>query len=239
MVGGPLSPEKAGRVYDRIGRLQDWQRLYEGPAIRDLEAHAGFDTARSVFELGCGTGAMARRLLGQLLPSEAGYVGVDVSATMVRLAAGRIQSFGSRGSVHRVSGRAPLPGQDGAFDRFVAVYVLDLLPAELAEALLAEAARLLTSDGRLCLVSLTEGQTPASKTVCAMWNRVWQHASALVGGCRPIDLLPLVQSRWRIDHMATITTWAVTSQVVIASAVGRGGHGDRRRSIAPDGDGDR
>jgi SAM-dependent methyltransferase len=218
----PLGPEQAGRVYDRIGRLQDWQRFYEGPAVRDLEAHAGFDTAHSVFELGCGTGALAQRLLSRMLPGDARYVGVDVSTTMVELATNRIRSFGPQASVRHVSGRPPPPGTDGTVDRFVAVYVFDLLSAELAAAMLAEAARLLTADGLLCLVSLAEGATRASKALCTIWNRTWQLSPTLVGGCRPVDLVPLLTDPWRVDHFATLTTWAVTSQVVIASPISLG-----------------
>lgn len=212
-----MTPEQAGRVYDRIGRFQDWQGVYEGPAIRDLEAHAGFETARAVFELGCGTGAMAKRLLDQTLPSDAAYTGVDVSATMVRLTSARLRPFGSRASVHRVSGRPPLPGWAASFDRFVAVYVMDLLDDDLAASLLEDARRLLVRDGRLCLVSLAEGQSGASKVVCSMWNRVWERAPALVGGCRPVDLRPLLGHGWRIDHDAVVAAWGVTSQVLVAS----------------------
>ena len=121
--------------------------------------------------------------------------------------------------MQHVSGRPPLPGTDGSFDRFVAVYVFDLLPAELATAMLAEAARLLIADGLLCLVSLAEGQTRASKALCTVWNRTWQLSPTLVGGCRPVDLAPLLTDRWRVNHFATLTTWAVTSQVLIATPV--------------------
>ncbi len=217
MTGRPLSPEQAGDVYDRIGRLQDWQAFYEGPAIRDLEAHGGFGSARAVLELGCGTGAFARRLLTDLLPDDATYLGVDVSPRMVRLASARLRPFGERAEVRQVSGRPPLPGADGAYDRVVAVYVVDLLPEALARDLLAESARVLTRDGRLCLVSLTTGATPAARAVCAAWTAVWERSPALVGGCRPTDLLPLLGGDWRVAHAANVTAWAVTSQVVVAT----------------------
>jgi tRNA G46 methylase TrmB len=54
-----LSPEQARRIYDRIGRAQDWQRFYEDAATAELAAHASFGDARAVFELGCGTGRFA------------------------------------------------------------------------------------------------------------------------------------------------------------------------------------
>ncbi len=217
----PLTPEQAGRAYDRIGRAQDWQRFYEGPAVADLVAHADFAGARAVYELGCGTGAFAERLLDGLLAPGADYHGVDVSRTMCRLATARVARFGARARVDRVDGVPPLPGRSGAYDRFVAVYVVDLLSVGLAADLLAEADRLLADDGRLCLVSLTAGRTAASRALCAAWTRVWNLSPALVGGCRPVDLLPLLEGRWRAGHVATVTAWAVTSQVVVATRPGQ------------------
>jgi hypothetical protein len=41
-----LTREQARSFYNRFGRKQDWQRLYEGPAIRDLLAHGAFENAR-------------------------------------------------------------------------------------------------------------------------------------------------------------------------------------------------
>ncbi|MCB0873036.1 MAG: class I SAM-dependent methyltransferase [Thermoleophilia bacterium] len=219
MAGRALSPERAARVYDRIGKFQDWQGFYEGPAIRDLVAHADFASARRVVELGCGTGAMAAELLTRRLPPDATYLGLDVSSRMVGLASSRVSAFGARASVRRISGRPPLPVDDSAADRFVAVYVFDLLADELADAIIEEARRILTPGGRLCLVSLAPGATAGSRLLCAAWNRVWAHAPALVGGCRPVDLRPRLARGWRIEHERSITAWGVTSQVIVAARV--------------------
>jgi ubiquinone/menaquinone biosynthesis C-methylase UbiE len=217
--GRTLTPEEAGRVYDRIGRLQDWQRFYEGPATRALEADAGFESAHSVFELGSGTGAYAERLLDGPLPSDAVYRGVDVSPRMIGLASERLDRFGDRASVELVSGLPPLPGDDHSFDRFVANYVFDLLSGELTSGILEEAHRLLTADGRLCVVALAPGGTGPARAVCSAWEALWRQSPSLVGGCRPIDFAGLLDANWHVDHMRTVTAWAVTSQVVIAHPV--------------------
>jgi ubiquinone/menaquinone biosynthesis C-methylase UbiE len=219
-LGTTLTPQEAGKVYDRIGRFQDWQSFYEGPATRDLEAHAGFDSAQSVFELGCGTGAYAARMLDHLLPSEATYHGVDVSEKMVAIASGRLQRFEDRARADLVSGEPPLPGSDGSFDRFLAIYVIDLLSHDLASCLLQEAHRLLGIGGRICLVSLAQGATRTARAVCSAWNATFGLSPSLVGGCRPVDLPALLDATWRVDHVSTLTSWAVTSQIVVAHPVG-------------------
>jgi len=210
-----LTPERAGHVYDRIGRVQDWQSFYESPAVDDLMAHADFEHARSVFELGCGTGAFARTLLDGVLPADATYTGVDVSAKMVQLSSERLRRFGDRAEVHRVDGRPPLPGVSGRFDRFVGVYVFDLLSESLARRMLDEAGRMLAFGGRLCLVSLTHGTSRTSRVVCSLWNRAWKLSPSMVGGCHPIDLRLLLDG-WEIDHATVVTASAVPSQVIVA-----------------------
>ena len=77
-----LSPEEAKRFYDRLGSRHDWQDFYENPAINELVAHAAFDSAHSVCEFGCGTGALAARLLQDHLPADTRYVGLHISSTM-------------------------------------------------------------------------------------------------------------------------------------------------------------
>jgi ubiquinone/menaquinone biosynthesis C-methylase UbiE len=216
MTARTLTPEEAGRVYDRIGRFQDWQNFYEGPPKRCLEAHAEFETAAAMFELGCGTGAYAEQLLDTRLSAGTVYRGVDVSSKMTDLASSRLERFGDRARVALVSGESPLPGEDHSFDRFLAVYVFDLLSGEASAALISEARRLLTENGRLCLVGLAEGDSWASRVVSSLWKAVWRRSPSLVGGCRPIDLRGLLDDSWMIDHVGTVTAWAVTSQVVVA-----------------------
>ena len=212
-----LSPAQARRVYNRIGRVQDWQRLYEAEPIRVLIESGAFGSADAVYELGCGTGAFARRLLTDHLDSSTTYFAVDISDTMVRLSTERLTPWADRCVVRRVDGTLPLPGHDRQFDRFVANYVFDLLDDDYTTELLSEAERLLMPGGMLCAVSLTQGSTPVSRAVCRGWDRIWSRAPKLVGGCRPIALEPFLGDRWDIVHHRVVTTWGVPSQVIIAT----------------------
>jgi SAM-dependent methyltransferase len=216
-MGKALSPAQAARVYDRIGRFQDWQAFYEGPAVSDLIAHAHLDAASGVFELGCGTGALAARLLAEQLPVEATYLGVDVSPHMVRLSRERLQRWAGRACVLPTDGSLPLSGVDSAYSHFLAVYVFDLLPEEYARAQLLEAARLLAPGGRVGLVSLAPGRSRVACLVSGAWGALWELAPRLTGGCRPVDLGSLLEQGWVTEYRALVEAWGVASEVIVAT----------------------
>ncbi len=215
----PLDAESARRAYDRIGRVQDTQRFYEDPATKRLTRHANLGEARSVFELGCGTGRYAAELLATTLPADARYLGVDVSPKMVRLARDRLAQWTSQAEVRLAEPPGlELPGTDGAFDRFLATYVFDLLSTEDAQALIGEAYRLLQPHGLLALAGLTHGTTALSRAVSTAWSAVESGWPGLVGGCRPVELTELVDApRWRVAHREVVTPWGVASEVLVAS----------------------
>jgi len=213
-----LTSEQARRVYDRIGRAQDWQRFYEDAATGDLVAHAGFDAAHSIVELGCGTGRFAAGLLARHLPADAGYVGVDLSPRMVALASDRLRPWRDRARVSLVDGGATVPAADGAADRFVANYVFDLLGPEQTRATLSEARRVLSPGGLLCTAGLTFGESGIARFVSRAWTGVWARRPELVGGCRPVRLVDALDpSQWDLRHQRTVVAWGVASEVVIAA----------------------
>ena len=213
-----LSPAEAKLFYDCLGSRQDWQGFFENPAIKEMVAHAAFDSAHWVFEFGCGTGALASRLLQHHLPADARYVGFDISATMVSLAQKRLKPWTERTRVYLSDGSPRIPERDHSFDRFISTYVFDILPADFIDQLLQEAGRLLVPEGKLCLASMTFGATPLSRAVCCGWQRVWQFRPGIVGGCRPILLSGYLSSESRnVDHGTKVTSWGITSEVLVAS----------------------
>lgn len=213
-----LTPEQARAFYDRFGRKQDWQRIYESPAIARQLRHGAFDAARRVVELGCGTGALASELLAEHLPPQASYLGLDVSQTMVELSRERLARFGARAQVRRSDGALRVDEPAGSADRFVCNYVLDLLsPADIAAAL-DEIHRLLEPGGLACLLSLTHGTHPLSRALTWAWERLHAHDPALVGGCRPVDLSAYTSDqRWRVTHHSVVTALGLASQIVVAA----------------------
>jgi len=180
--------------------------------------HAAFDSAHSVFEFGCGTGALASRLLQHHLPADARYVGLDISGTMVSLAQERLKVWSDRARVCQSDGSPCILEPDQSFDRFISTYVFDLLAPDSIDQLLSEARRLLVPGGKLCLVSMTFGASRISRAVCWGWQRVWRLRPGIVGGCHPIDLISYVRSKWwNPDYQAKVTGWGITSEIVVAS----------------------
>ena len=211
-----LSPDEARDFYDRFGERQNWQRWYEGPALRELVRASDFGSAHAVFELGCGPGALAAELLGEHLPEDAAYVAVDISPTMVALARKRLAPFGDRARVLLTDGGLSFDLPDGRFDRFVSAYVLDLLPPEQIAEAFREAHRLLRPGGKICLLGLTEGCTVASRAVVAGWRLARRINPRLVGGCRPLHLIRFAEPQgWRWDSHRVMSVFGVPSEVLV------------------------
>jgi ubiquinone/menaquinone biosynthesis C-methylase UbiE len=212
-----LSHAEAKAFYDRFGSRQDLQAFYEDRAVEVLVARSRFEDARSVVELGCGTGRLAERLLRQRLGEGALYLGVDVSTTMVELAGARLRPFADRARVRLSEGPPAIPLPDGACDRFLSTYVLDLLSEDDIRAALREARRVLAPGGLLCLSSLTFGEGTASRILVRAWTSLHALAPGLVGGCRPLRLLDFVRPPdFEIEHREVITTFGLATEVLVA-----------------------
>jgi ubiquinone/menaquinone biosynthesis C-methylase UbiE len=212
-----LTHEQAQAFYNRMGAKQDWQAFYEAKATHDLIAHASFETAQSIFEFGCGTGAFAERLLVAHLSPQARYVAVDSSPTMIRLAQARLARFGSRVEVQQTGGSLQFDAPSGSYDRFVSTYVADLLSAADIAEVLSEAHRLLKPEGLLCLVSLTPGPTWFSRLVTGLWTGIHRLAPSLVGGCRPLELRTvLTASSFHLEYAHVVTAFGIPSEIIVA-----------------------
>ncbi len=212
-----LSHSQAARFYDLLGARLDTQAFYEAEALHDLVAHLELKTCRSVMEFGFGTGQLAAELLSAHLPPNATYFGLDVSATMVDLAKSRLRPFGRRAEVRQSPGGPHIDVADGTIDRFICTYVFDLLPDDDIRAVLTEARRILTPDGLIGIVSLTNGPRPLSRLVSTMWRGLHHLSPWLVGGCRPISIRTFVSNeQWRISYANIVLRFGIPSEIVVA-----------------------
>jgi ubiquinone/menaquinone biosynthesis C-methylase UbiE len=212
-----LSHGQTERFYDRFGAKLDTQSFYEMPALRDLAKHLDLKTCRALVEFGCGTGRFAAELLETSLSSQSTYLGVDISRVMVALTNSRLARYGRRAEVRKSDGTSHIDSPDGAFDRFICSYVLDLLPDDEIRTVLREAHRVLMPGGLLGLVSLTNGPTLTSRFVSTLWSKLDRISPWLVGGCRPVEIIRFVaSSEWKIDHRKVVTPFGVPSEIVVA-----------------------
>jgi hypothetical protein len=136
---------------------------------------------------------------------------MDVSSTIGRLTRERLRRWPAHTEMRVSDGSTKLEVPDGSFDRFVTNYVLDLLREANMSSMLAEAARLLTDDGLLCLVSLTHGDKSFSKLVLLAWERVHAFRPLLVGGCRPISLLNFQLAN---QHREVVSVFGISSEAI-------------------------
>lgn len=212
-----FSVDDARRFYDRFGQSQDSQGWYEDPATDLLVREANFESADLVVEVGCGTGRFAERLLTYVLGRDSRYRGYELSSTMADLAHERLAGYGSRAAVVLTDGSMVFDELDGNVDRVVANYVLDLVDEEEIYAFLREAHRVLEWDGRLCLVSLTYGNTLVSRAVSSVWSAVRRVRPSLVGGCQPIRLTEYVgEPDWEVTFDQVVVATGVPSEVMVA-----------------------
>lgn len=214
-----LSRNQAKDFYDRFGKKQDAQAFYEDAALDDLVIHGAFEQVENIFELGCGTGRFASQLLTKHLSSSAVYLGVDLSQTMINIAEQRISAYSERAQVVQSDDALKFPLSEHSVDRVVSTYVFDLLSESELQQPICEAHRVLIEGGKLCLVSLTIGDTFVSRIVSALWSILFRLHARLVGGCRPIWLESLFDPHdWVIEYRNVVIAFGVPSEVLIAVA---------------------
>jgi ubiquinone/menaquinone biosynthesis C-methylase UbiE len=213
-----LSHDEAKAFYNWVGAKQDSQRFYEDAAIDDLISHAAFNEAHSVFEFGCGTGRLARRLLSDFLRADCRYLAVDISETMVRLARERLARWGARACIEQTSGDIHVALRKGSFDRLVTCYVLDLLSEADIRMFFAEGRRALEPNGLLCTVSMTRGASLPAKVVSTMWETLFRMSPKLVGGCRPLSVRDFLdESLWSLRYHNVVTRFGISSEIMFAT----------------------
>lgn len=211
MIARTVTPQAAERFYDRLGQRHDVAELYERRAkARALEL-LHLQPGLQVLNAGVGTGK-DQIAIAKPLGSAERVVGLDISTVMLKLVRKRTGSEVVRADVRR------LPFGDRSFDRILCAYVLDLIPAADLLEVLGEFRRALKPDGRMVLVSLTEGVTPLSRLLVGGWIRLYRLDPLLLGGCRPLRLRPwLERAGFEVERDDVVVQLAVPSEVVAAT----------------------
>lgn len=217
-MGKPFGATQARRYYDRFAAKQDRQGWYEDAALAKLLEWGDFGRAEAVLEAGCGTGRFAAHILAQAARPDLRYTGLDISSEMLKRARGRLAPFTKCVRLIEADATRALPFADESFDRFVATYLIDLLPPADASAMLGEAHRVLRPGGLACLASLTsEASGVLPRAFSSLWSALHRLAPHRVGGCRPVALARLFEAAgWDVVHREVVTPNAVASEVIVA-----------------------
>lgn len=212
-----LEKKEVKNFYDKFGAKQDWQSFYENVAIKKTIEHSDFQTAKSIFEFGCGTGKFAKDLLENYLSKDCQYLGIDLSETMIEIAGKRLKPFENQAKVQLSDGSTKFQFPANSFDRFVSNYVLEILSDEEIAKIFHEANRILSEDGLLSITSLACGEGFVSKQISNIWEFIHKSRPKLVGGCRPLNLINFVDEKvWQIKHHSKVSSFGITSEILIA-----------------------
>lgn len=216
-----LTPNQARRHYDRNAHKQEAQGWYENAALERLVALSDFAEASDVLEAGCGTGKLAALLLRNHLAPHATYTGVDISPAMLARAGTKLKKYAPRAKLRPGDVTLGLTSPDKSADRVIATYLFDLLSASHSKNLLAEMYRVLRPGGLICLAGLTRESEQGDMTVISqLWSLVQRRWPWIVGGCRPVQLRPLLdEARWRIVAHETVAPRGLVSEILIARKV--------------------
>jgi demethylmenaquinone methyltransferase/2-methoxy-6-polyprenyl-1,4-benzoquinol methylase len=210
MIDDTITTDTARRFYDWLGRRHDWAERYESRAkARALEL---LDVTRdqSVLNVGAGTGKEHVWLQTRVIPRGVA-VDLDISPVMLRLVRARTGAPVCQGDAHK------LPFRDACFDGLLCTYLLDLVPTADFPEVLGEFRRVLRPGGRAVLVTLTEGVSPSSRVVVALWKTLYRLSPLVCGGCRPLRIADLVRDAGFADVRCEIVVQlAVPSEVVVA-----------------------
>ena len=205
-----LPAPAAQKFYDRIGKRYDWFEFYEGRAKEQAMHALQLEPGLKILSIGAGTGKELAKILAAISPGGTA-VGLDLSTEMCRVAKQRVGA-----TICQADARL-MPFMGNTYHRLYAGYVLDLLPFADLSQLLSDFWHTLLPKGKLVVLALTEGVDLPSKALVSIWKGVFDLSPAICGGCRPLELLELVQKAgFRDIQRQVIVQAGVPSELISA-----------------------
>lgn len=214
MPDARITKEQVSDVYSKIAPLYDvWARLTEGNARSRCLELAAIRDGEDVLEVAVGTGLAFLEIL-EANPSGHNE-GVDITAAMLMRAEKKAARTGHQHYRLRVGDAFDLDFPSDSFDVLINNYMFDLLPERDFPEVLEEFKRVLRPGGRLALVNMTQG----TRWYNGVWDRLYRMNPALLGGCRGVSLLPLLQqSGFRQTTREYFSQFTFPSEVVFGIA---------------------
>ena len=209
------SKKEAASHYDRMSRWYDL--IAGGSEKRFRERGLGMlrpEEGETVLEIGPGTGQCMSFLAGAVGRSGRVY-GVDISKGMIDISRRKSGKTGLSSAVGLLRGDgASLPFRGAVFDAVFLSFTLELFSPQEMPVVINECLRVLQSDGRICIVSMSK--TGRSRPVMRLYE--WMHRRfPKCIDCRPIFLKRLLEgSGLDVAQADEIRNWGLTVEVVRA-----------------------
>ena len=207
-----MTARQIARIYDTLAPVYGlWAELTETRARQRALELADVQAGEIVLEVAVGTGKLFSSLVRGAAAGKC--VGVDLSSGMLRRAQHRLAAEvgGSCNLCRADAVRLPFP--DARFDVLFNCYMLDLLPEEEIVRALREFRRVLKPSGRLVLVIMAT----QSRLLNAAWMALYRRAPVLLGGCRPVEVAPmLAEAGCSVHRQERITECRFRSTVILA-----------------------
>lgn len=210
VISRPLSRASVQQFYDRAAGFYNWFSIFESKAKKSAMERLELAPGLKMLNVGLGTGSEQQDFMKCLHPGGA-VIGIDLSFKMLRVA-----SATSKGLLIQGDARI-LPFSSAVFDCIFCAFVLDLVMDDEIPAWLAGFRRVLKPGGRIVLLSLVEGVDLPSKILVNAWKKVYKIDPRICGGCRPLELTPLVtDAGFECIERRVIVQLGLPSEMVVA-----------------------
>ena len=211
MIQDTPSSASVRKFYDFFGKRYDLFSFYEARAKARALTLLDLAPGQKFLNVGVGTGLEHSTIKTQLGHDGIAY-GVDISRKMLTVAHQRTGS-----PLCEADGRL-LPFSSASFDRLLSAYTLDLIPAAHLPDMLTGFKRVLTSGGKMVLLSLTEGVNSSSRAFVSLWKTAYKVSPIACGGCRPLVLADLIhQAGLELLYREVVVQFGVPSEICVAA----------------------
>ena len=209
MLNRIFSVERTQKDFSKVVWFYDyWGKITESKAISKAVSISDISDNLNILDVGIGTGQLFDKIIKE---NKTGLnFGIDLSPSMIEKARKKFKSLSVK-HLLTLGNAFHLPYKNESFDYIFSSYVLDLLPENSFEKILVEFSRVLKSNGRGILITMSMGKK--------WYNRIWYLASkyfpSLLTNCRPIDLSDyIVSSGFSIEKTETISQNTFPSEII-------------------------
>ena len=207
--------EETKTYYNRLSR---WYDLISGPAesrfkkkgLSLLNAQPG----ETVLEIGFGTGQCVQDL-AKSVGSNGKVYGIDLSSGMLQVAQSRLRKAGLADKVELRQGDAlQSPYENEFFDALFMSFTLELFAIPEIPILLKACKRVLSSQGRMCIVSMSKRETEGFMIKLYQWaHQKWP----VYIDCRLIDARSEIeQAGFHIEQLVHMSLFGLPVDIILA-----------------------